>query len=78
MKSENLNEEILKLKEINFKQLFEIMPLPEKVEELLKNNITYNKELSDNSAKIFELKGKVHELSHQNKEYIELKNLFQI
>ena len=51
MNSENLNEQIKKLKEINSKQLSEIMSLQEKIEELLKNNICYNKELSDNSKK---------------------------
>ena len=39
MKSENLNEEIEKLKDINSKQLSEIMSLQEKIEELLNNNI---------------------------------------
>ena len=77
MESENLNEEIQRLKELNSKQLSQIMSLQEKVEELLKNNISYNKELSDNSTKIFDLERKVHELSQENNEYTELKNLLQ-
>ena len=77
MESDNLNDQILKLKEINSKQLSEIMSLQEKIEELLKNNINYNKELSDNSTKIFELEQKVHELNQENKEFKELKDLFQ-
>ena len=61
------NEEIQRLKEINSKQLSQIMSLQEKIEELLKNNISYNKELSDNSNKILELEHQVRELKEQNK-----------
>ena len=70
------NEEIQRLKEINSKQLSQIMSLQEKIEELLKNNISYNKELSDNSNKILELEHQVRELKEQNKEYNEFKQLF--
>ena len=77
MKEENQNEEITKLKEINSKQLSEIMSLQEKIQELLKNNINYNKELSDNSNTIFELEQKIRQLQEQNKEYSEFKDLFQ-
>ena len=45
MDSEKLNEEIIKLKGINSKQLSEIMSLQEKIEDLLRQNIKYNKEL---------------------------------
>ena len=72
-----INEEIEKLKAINSKQLSEIMSLQEKIEELLNNNINYNKELSDNSRKIFELEKTIYELKKQNKEYYEFKELFQ-
>ena len=73
----NTDKEIEKLKEINSKQISEIMILQEKIEELLKNNINYNKELSDNSKKIFQLEQEIQELKNQNKEYCEFKNLFQ-
>ena len=71
------NEEISKLKEINSKQLSEIMSLQEKIEELLRQNINYNKELSDNSIKIFELEQTINKLKKINKEYTEFKGLFQ-
>ena len=73
----NTDKEIEKLKEINSKQISEIMILQEKIEELLKNNINYNKELSDNSKKIFQLEQEIQELKNQNKEYCEFKNLFK-
>ena len=72
----SLNEKIEKLKEINSKQISEIMSLQEKTEELLKNNINYNKELSDNSKKIFTLEQEIQELKEQNKEYSEFKRVY--
>ncbi len=60
-------QEILKLRETNSKQLKEIMSLEEKMEEVLRSNINYNKELSNNFTKINELEQKVKELEEQNK-----------
>ena len=77
MESEKEKEEILKLRETNSKQLYEIMSLQEKIEEVLRKNIDYNKELSDNSNKIYELEQKVRELKEQNKTYNEFKELCQ-
>ena len=70
-------EEIIKLREINSKQLNEIISFQEKLEEALRKNINYNKELSDNSNKIFELEQKIIELKEQNKTYNEFKELCQ-
>ena len=77
MNLENTNEEIQKLKEKNSKRLSEIMSLQEKMEELLKKNINYNKELSDYSKKVFELENEIQVLKEQNKTYNEFKELFQ-
>ena len=77
MNLENTNEEIQKLKEKNSQRLSEIMSLQEKMEELLKKNINYNKELSDYSKKVFELENEIQVLKEQNKTYNEFKELFQ-
>ena len=70
-------QEILKLREVNSNQLKEIMSLQEKMEEVLRTNINYNKELSNNYNKINELEEKVRELEEQNKTYNEFKELCQ-
>ena len=70
-------QEIIKLRETNSKQLKEIMTLQEKMEEILRANINYNKELSNNYNKINELEEKVRELEEQNKTYNEFKELCQ-
>ena len=70
-------QEILKLRETNSNQLKEIMSLQEKLEEALRNNMNYNKELSNNYNKINELEQHLRELEGQNKIYNEFKELCQ-
>ena len=76
MELEKANEEILKLKEINIKQSSQIMSLQEQMEEILRKNMNYIKEISDNSNKIYEMEKTINNLQKQKKTYDEFKELF--
>ena len=76
MELEKANEEILKLKEINIKQSSQIMSLQEQMEEILRKNMNYIKEISDNSNKIYEMEKTINILQKQKKTYDEFKELF--
>ena len=67
MELEKANEEILKLKEINIKQSSQIMSLQEQMEEILRKNMNYIKEISDNSNKIYEMEKTINNLQKQKK-----------